>query len=99
MDSLQLIFTLLALALLAGVLIIANFAEVNKSLHLLVQVILLLLNGIFVTFLGILPLLSAMTPTSFSTTTKRIPLPNAIAAFILALVIGSLASLVLLPTV
>lgn len=101
MESLNLGFTLFAITMLAGFVILANYAERNKSLALLVQVVILLLNGIFVVFLGVFPLLTAIAPQTDTrlSTIKPIPVDNAVIALLIAVVIGALSTVVLLTPV
>lgn len=100
MEFVDFLLTLVALLILAGVLVLANYVEKNRILYTLMQAILLLLNGIFVAFLGILPLLTAISPPPRTTTpVKIIPVSNALVALVIAVVVGTLASLVLLTPV
>ena len=99
MESLNIFLTVSALIILAGVLILANYAENNKSLYIVMQVILLTLNGIFVVYGGVFPLLAAFEPPSTASTTDIISVSNATTALIIALAVGGSASLVLLTPV
>src|SRR5215813_6968417 len=100
MEFADFLLTFIALIILAGVLVLSNYADKNKSLFSLVQAILLLLNGGFVALLGVFPFLTAITPPPRTVTPiKPIPVSNATIALIIALVIGGLASLMLLTPV